>query len=396
MPHYHYLIVGGSMCADAAVGGIRSQDEEGSIGIIGAEPDPPYSRPPLSKGFWRSPNPPLGKIWRRNSPQHATLHLGSPATTLDPENKRVSDEGGKEYTFDKLLLTTGATPRRLPFEEDSIIYFRGLHDYHRLRELANTYERFAVIGGGFIGSEIAAALARNGKQVTMLFPEEGIGALSFPLELAHFLNDYYHEQGVQVLAGEGVTGLSQRGAHYVLETTGGKELEVDGVVAGIGVEPNVALAQAGSLTVDDGIVVDTSLQTNVSGIYAAGDVANFYNPALGKRLRVEHEDNAITMGRMAGQAMTGEKVEYDHLPFFYSDLFDLGYQAVGELDPSLETVVDWTEPNRTGVIYYLQEGRVRGVLLWGIRRQLDAARALVTSPGPFTAKDLQGRIPEEQ
>jgi NADPH-dependent 2,4-dienoyl-CoA reductase/sulfur reductase-like enzyme len=172
-----------------------------------------------------------------------------------------------------------------------------------------------------------------------------------------------------------------------------QETIVDGVVAGIGVEPNVKLAQAAGATVDKGIRVDSSLCTSLPDIYAAGDVASFHNPALDQWLRVEHEDNANTMGELAGRAMAGETVSYDHLPSFYSDLFELGYEAVGEMDARLETVADWKQPYREGVVYYLREGRVRGVLLWNVWDQVDAARQLIREPGPFNALNLKGRLP---
>jgi len=146
--------------------------------------------------------------------------------------------------------------------------------------------------------------------------------------------------------------------------------------------------------VENGIVVDELLRTTNPDIYAAGDVANFFNPALGKRLRVEHEDNANTMGRAAGLAMSGKATPYHHLPFFYSDLFDLGYEAVGELDSRLETVADWKQRYREGVVYYLRDGRVRGVLLWNVWGQVDAARELIAAPGPFRPTDLIGRLPK--
>jgi NADPH-dependent 2,4-dienoyl-CoA reductase/sulfur reductase-like enzyme len=147
------------------------------------------------------------------------------------------------------------------------------------------------------------------------------------------------------------------------------------------------------LEVDNGIVVDEALRTSHPDIYAAGDVAAFYNPALDQRIRVEHEDNANTMGQVAGRSMAGATVTYDHLPFFYSDLFELGYEAVGELNAKLEIIADWQEPYRKGVVYYLQGGRVRGVLLWDIWGQVDAARALIAEAGPFQAENLKGRLP---
>ena len=302
------------------------------------------------------------------------------------------------YTYEKLLLATGGTPRRLPFGGDRIIYFRTLDDYQRLRALTGQGQRFAVIGGGFIGSEIAAALAMNGKEVAIAFPDEGIGRRLFPADLAGFLNDFYRQKGVEVLAGARAVDLEPRGHQVVLKVQEAhaadvREIVADGVVAGIGIEPNVDLARAVGLEVENGIVVDASLRTSHPDIFAAGDVACFANLALGKRLRVEHEDNANTMGQMAGQAMAGQIVSYDHLPSFYSDLFELGYEAVGEVDSRLEEVVDWKEPYREGVVYYLRDGRVRGVLLWNVWDQVDAARKLIAETGPFSAESLKGRLP---
>jgi NADPH-dependent 2,4-dienoyl-CoA reductase/sulfur reductase-like enzyme len=397
MPNYKYLIVGGGMTADAAVHGIREVDRDGSIGLLSAERHSPYDRPPLSKKLWKGK--PLESIWRHTESQGVTLHQGRTARHLNTQNKRITDDQGTTYGYDKLLLATGGTPRRLPFGGEQIIYFRTVDDFNHLRDLAGQRERFAVIGGGFIGSEIAAALAMNGKKVVMAFPEEGIGSRMFPSDLARFLNDFYRQKGVEVLAGQVVNGLETRGGRAVLKVRnsqgrGEQEAVADGVVAGIGIQPNVELAQAAGLEVENGIRVDASLRTSHPDIYAAGDVANFYNPALDKRLRVEHEDNANTMGRLAGQAMAGRTVTYDHLPFFYSDLFELGYEAVGEVDSRLETVADWKEPYREGVVYYLRDGRVRGVLLWNVWEQVDAARQLIAEPGPFRRENLKGRLPD--
>jgi len=171
------------------------------------------------------------------------------------------------------------------------------------------------------------------------------------------------------------------------------ELVTEVLVAGLGITPAVELAEQAGLPVDNGVLVDEFCRTSHPDVYAAGDVANFANPALGTRLRVEHEDNANTMGRTAGLNMAGRATAYDHLPFFYSDLFELGYEAVGELDPRLETVADWKEPFREGVVYYLKGGRVRGVLLWNTWGQVDHARALIAERGPFTPRDLKGRLP---
>ena len=391
MSHYKYLIVGGGMTADAAARAIRKIDPDGSAGLISMEPVPPYDRPPLSKKLWKGQ--PLESIWRKTESLDMELHLGRIIRSLDPNEKRVTDDEGQVHTFNKLLLATGGTPQRLPFGAEQIIYFRTVQDYQRLHALTEQGRRFAVIGGGFIGSEIAAALALNRKEVVMVFPGESIGGHMFPPALALFLNDFYREKGVDVWAKESVVGLEKRGEQLMIKTQSQREVLVDGVVAGIGTQPNVELAEMAGLKVEKGIVVDEFLRTSHADIYAAGDVAAFYNPALGKRLRVEHEDNANIMGQFAGRNMAGEAVPYDHLPFFYSDLFELGYEAVGEVDARLETVADWKKPFHEGVIYYLRDNRVRGVLLWNVWEQVEAARQLIAEPGPFRAGDLKGRLP---
>ena len=389
--HYRYLIVGGGMTADAAVRGIRELDGKSPIGLVGLEADAPYARPPLSKGLWKGE--PFESVWRKTAEASVDLHLGRRVTALDLREKRAVDDRQDVYAFDKLLLATGGTPRRLPFGGGDVTYFRTLEDYRRLRDRAGPGKNFVVIGGGFIGSEIAAALALQGCKVTMLFPEEGIGARVFPPDLARFLVDYYGEKGVVVRPGEQVTDVSRKGSQVVVETKNGRRVTADGVVAGLGIVPNTDLAAAAGLVVEDGIVVDEFLRATDSDVFAAGDVARFRSRALGTKMRVEHEDNALTMGRAAGRAMAGDTSPFEHLPFFYSDLFELGYEAVGELDPRGEVSADWKTPFREGVIYYLSGGRVRGVLLWNTWGQVDAARALIAEPGPFRAANLAGRLP---
>jgi 3-phenylpropionate/trans-cinnamate dioxygenase ferredoxin reductase component len=392
---YTYLIVGGGMAADAAARGIREVDPDGTIGLISSEPDPPYKRPPLSKKLWQGK--PLDSVWLGTDLLGIDLHLGRTGRLLDLQHKRVVDDRGTEYGFDKLLLATGVTPRRLSVGGHWITYYRTVKDYQRLRQEAARGERFAVIGGGFIGSEIAAALAMNGKEVVMIFPETGIGSRLFPSDLTGFLNDYYREHGVEVLANSVVTDVVMRGNRFNV-TLGDKaaattrELEVDGIVAGIGAQPNAELALAAGLTVDNGIVVDPFLRTSHPDVFAAGDVASYWQSVLGHRRRVEHEDNATTMGRLAGRAMAGEREPYEHLPFFYSDMFDLGYEAVGDIDSRSDVVAEWEEPYRAGVLTYRREGRVQGVLLWNVWDQLDAARALIADPDAIHARQTAAAI----
>ncbi len=391
VPRYSYLIIGGGMTADAAVAGIREADAAGTIGLISAEPHPPYNRPPLSKGLWKGEAE--ESIWRTAAKAGAELHLGRRAIALDPARHAVTDDQGVVYSFDKLLLATGGRARRLPLDGGQIIYFRTLDDYRRLRLLAAQDVRFAVVGGGFIGSEVAAALRMQGRDVVMLVPEAGLGARVFPADLSRFLVDYYRDKGVDMRMGVGMTGVESSGGECVVRTTTGREVAADVVVAGLGIEAGVELAVQAGLRVDNGIEVDELCRTSHRNIYAGGDVANFFNLALGSRMRVEHEDNANTMGRIAGQNMAGQEVPYHHVPFFYSDLFELGYEAVGDVDARLETVADWRTQFREGVVYYLKDGRVRGVLLWNTWGQVDAARALIAERGPLTPQQLEGRLP---
>lgn len=390
MKPHKYVIVGGGMAAAAAVGGIREVDPHGSIAVICAEKHAPYDRPPLSKALWTGQKT-VAALSRDVAGPGVELHLGKRVVALDAAKKTVTDDAGNVHGWEKLLLATGGAPRRLPFADEGTIYFRTLDDYLRLRELADGGASFAVIGGGFIGSEIAAALAMYGKRVTMVFPEEGIGARIYPRGLSTFLDAYFRERSVTVLPGQSVSGLRRDGARIAL-STGTAEVSADAVVAGIGIVPEVGLAQSAGLAVDNGIVVDEYLRTGHPDILAAGDVASFYSPVLDRRLRLEHEDNANTMGGVAGRNMAGRAEPYHHLPFFYSDLFDLGYEAVGELDSRLDVVEDWKEPFRKGVVYYLREGRVRGVLLWNTWGRIEAATAMIASKAPRSRAQLVGAI----
>jgi NADPH-dependent 2,4-dienoyl-CoA reductase/sulfur reductase-like enzyme len=385
------MVIGGGMTAAAAVHAIRSIDPNGSVGLVSAELVAPYDRPPLSKGLWKGKA--LESIWRKTEDLNAELHLGRIIKSLDPKEKCATDDLGQVFTYDKLLLATGGTPKQFPFGAEHIIYFRTLQDYERLRALCEEGNRFAVIGGGFIASEIAAALTISGKQVIMVFPDEGIGAHMFPPDLSLFLNDFYCKKGVEIWAHETVTGLKMHGTWPMVVTESQRpDLLVDGVIAGIGTQPNVELASMAGLKIENGIVVDEFLCTSTPDIYAAGDAASFYSPVLGKYLHVEHEENANTMGQFAGRNMAGESAPYDHLPFFHSDLFELSYEAIGEVDSRLEMISDWQEPYHRGMIYYLKANRIRGVLFWNVQGQVDAARRLIAEPGPFYTEDIKDKF----
>jgi len=396
MKKFKYLIVGGGMTADAATEGIRELDDSGSIGLIGAEPDPPYDRPPLSKKLWFGQ--PFESIWRQTASRNVETMLGRKVASIAPEQRVVTDESGTQYRYGKLLLATGGSVRRFDWDTSAadgqgglITYFRTVQDYRHIRQQTETKQLFAVIGGGFIGSEMAAAITTAGKRVVMVMPDSGICSRVFPVELSNFVTDYFRQKGVTVKAGETVTGARKDGDRIILGLKSGAELEVAAVVAGIGITPDVTLARQAGLAIGNGIVVDELLRTSNPDIFAAGDVAEFHNPLLDKRLRLEHEDNANKMGKQAGRNMAGAGEPFHHLSLFYSDLFDLGYEAVGEVDTRLETIADWVEPFRKGVIFYMSNSRVRGVMLWNVWKKVPAARKLIAQPGPLTAQDLVGR-----
>ena len=376
MKTFDYVIVGGGMAARAAIRGIREVDARGTIAVLGQEPHAPYQRPPLSKGLW------LGKeedsIWYEPVGEGVSL-LTTTVAAIDRDAHRVRDAAGELTGYRKLLLATGGTPRSLGPPHERVIPYRTLDDFHRLKALTRGAKRVVVVGGGFIGSELAAALRQNDVRVALVVPEERLCARIFPADLGRSVTELFREKGVEVITGEFVEHLETGPSGVRLHGRSGKVIDGAAVVLGLGITPNVQLALDAGLAVSDGVEVNASLQTTDPDIYAAGDVANVESAALGKRVRVEHEDAALTMGAHAGRAMAGNEAPYTHLPFFYSDLFELGYEAVGDVDPRQQTVADWRTPFREGVVYYLRDGHVQGVLLFGVFGKVDEARALIES-----------------
>lgn len=376
MTYYPYLIVGGGLAGHAAAFAIRELDPDSPIGMLAQEQHRPYSRPPLSKRLWAGESE--DSIWLPEVPGLEIL-TGCAARALDPAEHELTDAAHAKHSYEKLLLATGGTPRRLGEADDQVVYFRTLDDYRRLRQ--GGAEQVLVVGGGFIGTEVAAALARDGRKVTLLFPEAGIGARLYPPGLAASLAALYKDKGVQIIPSAKIAHMQHSGARTKAITNTRREILADVVVAGLGLEPNVQLATAAGLHVAGGIVVDDHLRTSAPDIYAAGDVAALRDD-VGQYRRVEHEDHAIHTGRAAGRAMAGAGEPYHHVSFFYSDLFEVGYEAVGVIDAHLDTRAVWKTENREGIVYYLEDGRVRGVLTLGIFGQVDAARALLGSEVP--------------
>jgi NADPH-dependent 2,4-dienoyl-CoA reductase/sulfur reductase-like enzyme len=383
MQAYRYLVLGSGMTGHAAAKAIREIDRGGSLGMIGDDPMHPYVRPPLTKGLWSGK--PRETVFLPEV-EGLALHAGRRAVELDTGAKALRDDRGEEYRYEKLLLATGGRPRRLPDDGDRVIYFRTLSDYDRLR--AEEGPEVVVIGGGFIGSELAASLASVGKHVTMVLHDERIGAKAYPPAQSRFVTRYFEDRGVRVLARASIASVRPDGGRALVEVTGGHRIVADAVVAGLGITPDTALAERAGIAVHDGIEVDEAFRTSARDVWAAGDVARFPSVALGERIRVEHEDAALSTGREAGRSMAGAAVSYRHLPFFYSDLFDLGYEAVGILDSRLEIVESWKTEGRDGIVYYLQDGRVRGVLLWGRFGHVDAARELIARQAALPRDEL--------
>ncbi len=395
---FRYIIVGGGLAGASAIKGIREHDGEGPILLIGAEPHRPYDRPPLSKKLWTGKKrledifiDPAG-YYEKNG---VTLRTGSKAVSLDVKARELRDGKGAMFGYEKLLLATGAAPKRLSIPggtHKEVCYFRSLDDFTRLRQKASPGSTAIVIGGGFIGSEISAALSVNGVSVTMIFPSPFLCGRVFPASLGRAVQDDFIGRGVKIFPNTTPAAIEYDGGRFIVKTADHRVFEADMLVAGVGVAPSVELAESAGIILGDGIDVDAHLKTSAPDVYAAGDSAYFPYKELGRKTRVEHWDNALSQGRLAGENMAGAGKEYSHMPYFFSDLFDLGYEAVGDVNSSLEVVADWEEENRKGVLYYLKDGFVKGVMLCNVWDKVDAARELIRKKEPVSTRGLKGWI----
>ena len=395
---YKYVIAGGGLAGACAIEGIRERDGDGSIVLIGAERHLPYDRPPLTKKLWFGKKK-VEDIFVHDQDFYANrgvdLALGTEVVRLETARRTIADSNGNTYRYDKLLLATGGVPRTLDIpggDLEGICYYRYLDDYVKIRGEAQEGKSAVVIGGGFIGSEIAAALNINKLQVTMIYPGSYLVERVFPEYLGRALQELCRVRGIVIEAGDTPSRFERKKGKFVTHTRKGRRVESDILIAGVGIRPAVRLAEGAGLALEDGIAVNALLQSSDPGVYAAGDNASFPYQALGRRMRIEHWDNALSQGKHAGRNMTGLHEPFTYMPYFFSDLFEFGYEAVGDVKSELETFADWHKENDTGVIYYLEDGKVRGAMMCNVWEKVEAARKLIQAGERMTREDLRGAI----
>ena len=399
--HFDYVVVGGGIAGAAAVRGIRSEAHEGSIALISTEAHAPYDRPALSKALWRdAENTSVDTITLKGPDlPGVTTFLGRRAESLDTGAHTVTLDGDEQLGYRRLILATGGSARTQGFPVgERVIAFHDLDDYEKLRALADRGAHIIVAGGGFVGSELAAALAPTAASVTYLFPEDAVGARWFPLEITAHLDRVFGEAGIEVVPGARVVGVEDTGSGVRVTTDSGSIYEADAAVLGLGLEVDVELARAAGIVIrDGGIAVDAYRRTSEPDVWAAGDAVVAPDRAFGVRA-MPHEDAAREGGRVAGRNAAGADVSDDHTPYFYSDLFDDGYEALGNLDPRLETIVDWKIVGSELVVYYLDaDHHLQGVLMWNVWGDGDhdtkaIAAKLLADRRAYTAHELFGRI----
>jgi NADPH-dependent 2,4-dienoyl-CoA reductase/sulfur reductase-like enzyme len=384
-----YVIVGASLAGAKAAQTLRDEGFDGRVVLVGAESERPYERPPLTKGFLLGKDP-LAKAYVHEegwySEHDVDLRLGTRVVSIDRAAHEIELADGSRIGYDKLLLTTGASERRLDVpgaELDGVHYVRSAADSESLKAVLSAGDRrVVVVGAGWIGLETAAAAREYGNQVHIVEPEETPLHRSVGPEVGEVFAGLHRRHGVELTLGDGVTELRGKdGRVQQVVTSAGLEIPADVVIVGIGVTPNTELAAAAGLDVDNGILVDQALRTSDPDIYAAGDVANAYHPLLGRRIRVEHWANALNGGPAAARSMLGQDVVYDRLPYFFSDQYELGmetsgYWTVGDYDL---VVYRGDVAGLEFVAFWLSSGRVIGGMNVNVWDVTDDIQALVRS-----------------
>lgn len=338
MQSYRYVILGGSVVAGyAAKEFAAGQLGKEELCIVSAEDRLPYDRPPLSKNVLQGDMEPDDATIndRKFYDKHGIeLKLGETVTQVDLESRALQTEGGERIQYDNLLIATGARVRRLEVpgaDLDGIFYLRDVDDVRRIIAAAEAGERAVVLGGGFIGTEVAASLADRGLDVTLASAEDRLlkGRPMAP-EMSQYFEGYFRDRGVKLVLGDRATSFEGDAGVSAVVLESGKRLETELVVVGIGVLPNTELFEDTALQIDDGLVVDESLQTGIANVFAAGDVARYKDVLFDRMRRIEHWDNARSQGAHWARIMLGDKEPFDHVPYFFSDVFDLSWEYWGD------------------------------------------------------------------
>jgi 3-phenylpropionate/trans-cinnamate dioxygenase ferredoxin reductase component len=373
-----FVIVGAGMAGGKAAETLREEGFDGRIVLLGAEPERPYERPPLSKDYLRGEAERGGVYLQEDAgwyEEHdVELRASATADSLDVGGRAVVLADGERVSYDALLLATGAEPKRPPIpgvDLDGVHVLRTFADSDTLRAVIDAGGRLVVVGAGWIGCEVAASARQKGMEVALVEPR------SLPLEgvlgpeLGAFYRDVHADHGVALHLGTGVEAIEGEGRAERVRTSDGTVLEGDAVLLGVGVAPRTALAE-GVLDVDDGILVDASLRASADGVFAAGDVANHDHPLFG-RLRVEHWANALEQGPSAARAMLGQDAVYERVPYFFSDQYDVGMEYAGHSAPGDEVVLRGDPAAREFIAFWLRDGRVAAgmnVNIWDVNEHI--------------------------
>jgi 3-phenylpropionate/trans-cinnamate dioxygenase ferredoxin reductase subunit len=379
-----FLIVGGGMAGAHCAKELRDRGAEGSVLLVGREPEPPYERPPISKEYLRGDaeradayvNPP--EWYEQNAVELAS---GRNVMSLDSEARTVKLQGGEEVGFDKALIATGALVNILRVEgaeNEGIHYLRAFGNSDAIRADAVGEGHVVLIGGSYIASEVAASLTTRGASCTMIAIEDVALSRSFGADAGRWFQGQLESHGVTFVGGEELEAFEGDGRVSSVVTKSGRSFQCDLVVVGAGVRADAMLAERAGLEVDDGIVCDSRLQTSVAGIYAAGDCCSFDSVIHGRRLRVEHWDVAMQQGIHAARNMLGDDADYEVVPYFFSDLAD--WASLEYVGPAYEWDEEvWRGDREAGEfsVWYLQGGRVAGCLSVGRSEDLAEARRLL-------------------
>lgn len=391
--NYRYVIVGGGMVAGYAVKGIRQRDTTGSILVISKEADVPYERPALSKKLWLDDEFTEEDIKiGAETFSEVNFKFDTSVTKINRQDKLAKLDDDTIVHYEKLLLATGGEPKRVKGPEDPhVLAFRDWPDYRKLRKFSGNGQHVVIIGGGYIGTELAASLAQNNTEVTVIFPEQSLGEGKFPEKIRAEYEEAFKENDVEILSGKIVESYDRKDDQLIVKTTDGAKITADTIVIGLGITPNIELAKTSKLDlVDDGVKVDEHLQTSDPAIWAAGDIASYPDRILGRQ-RIEHVDHARFSGELVGQNMAGADLPYQHTPYFYSMVFNISWQAIGSINLELEQLFDQRE-NGT-IVYFLRGNQLAGVLVWNVVVDLDDVRNLIANP-PVDGK-LVGLLKEK-